>query len=196
MLTECDPDQLFLVSQCRYLKPISDDLRPFGSPTQMMNCYSQYASEIQFILDQYRDVPDAHIVGTSQRGVYFRVLSAKQILEKLYPDVQITIRDEDGFTIDRSFLFRLEDVLTHVKKVHEQEKIHNIPLLWYSTANNYGYEPGRMCLDGLLHKHEQDDEFTAYVRERYVKDCEHEVVLRIPLPLSICCAIVRSRLNF
>ena len=163
-------DKYYLATQSRYDKSI-DILRPFGSFKEMNKLYSETnTQELKRIKDMYLDVSDAKIVGTSQYGVYFRLLKKDDI--KRY---EIYANDSIKFAKTRSFLFDFRQFLDYIISEYK-----GIPLFWYSNFNAYGYESylGTQKLTNNI------DYFVNNLCDLEQNLYEHEFVCRIPIELN------------
>jgi len=198
MDTTEENEELFLVSQCRHPLPVKDALRPFGAMTQLIRRYSAHPRDIAFIASQQIDVEGVQIVGTSQAGVYFRVMSGTDIRRTLSRTSGVIIASQDLVEFAekqaRSFVFPLATVFSFVEE--NQSNVPTVPLLWYCDTNSYGYEPGEFCVDGTVYTYGNGAAFEEAVRAKYSCQREHEVVLRIPIPLTCCRCVIGKRLNF
>ena len=147
--------------------------------------YVEYGSDhkdLKRIKEKEKKIKDAIIVGSSQYGVYFRLVK-KSIVEKR----QLLKNDSDQFTQLRTFVFDFEKFIHYVFK-----ETNEIPLFWYSRFNAYGYTKyGSVMLDWTV------GSFLAGVAdELHDKLYEHEFVCRISIPINDSSAGFLGKINF
>jgi len=163
-------DNFYLCTQSRHKTPITDFLRPFGSFEELDNLYPD---DSKLIKDLEEKIPDAIVVGTSQYGVYFRLVK-----KKLVDDWTIKKSDDVEFTRGRSFIFNICDFLNYIKKQH----IPNVPLFYYSHSNTYGYERYSAA---FFTNQSNIDSFLQNIGNTLSSSLyEHELVSRLPIPLN------------
>ena len=71
----------YLVTHRRYTKPIEDAVHPMGSIEELYNKYGSDHEDLKRVKEKEKKMEDALIVGSSQYGVYFRLVK-KSIVEK------------------------------------------------------------------------------------------------------------------
>ena len=173
-------DKYYLCTQTRYDKPITDFLRPFGSFKDLEKLYSE--NEINWIKELYFDIKDVKGIGTSQYGLYFRLVK-KSLIDDIY-----TINKPDNESIKnntRSFVFDIEQLLKYLIQIGKEKTYSvssNIPLFFFSDCNAYGYQSyARALFDKNSDINRFLNEIGNYLYENLY---DHELVSRLPIPLS------------
>lgn len=163
----------YLATQIRYDKPILDYLRPFGKFDELNDIYSYLPLQIKNIKNKYKNIPNKKVVGSSQYGIYFRLVK-KELIDDYY---DIYKSDDIDFMKSRSFLF---DFDTFINYILEETK--GIPLLWYTDFNAYGSERYGTVIQ--LRKKNKNVFLSRIADDIAKKMYEHEIVCRIPIPLN------------
>ena len=163
----------YLCTQSRYDKPIIDQLLPFGSFKELDSEYGK-KSDIEFIKNLSVNIPNKKVVGSSQYGIYFRLVKKEFINSSL-----INSSNNINFKKNRSFIFDINRFLEYVYSYTR-----SIPLLWYANGNAYGYRKGSIKTISL-YRHKTIKDFLSNVGNDIEKNLyDHEFVCRIPIPLN------------
>lgn len=196
-----NPEDYYLATSCRYSKPITT-LLPFGNLDDCQRIYDhQFNSECSILKQQQQkndeEVKDVHIVGTSQYGIYFRLVK-KDLFDNGCIQIAHKSVDQNEFMKRRSFLFEVKPLLTYLQRKAQELKIHNIPIFWYSYGNHYGYE---YLTDDWLkcRKNTNIENLCRHMIEDVQKDkhlYEHECCSRLQIPLSEDAGYVGKISNF
>lgn len=129
-------------------------------------------------------VPNPHIVGTSQYGLYLRFVK-----KKLLDELEISTReDEDNFTTKRSYIFNIQQLLTYLQKhALSTYDIRNIPIFWYSNGNHYGYEDLTADVNKVNASTNLSDFSNSVHADLEIDEhlYQHECVCRLSIPLTI-----------
>ena len=196
-------DLYYLATSCRHPSPITE-LRPFGSLNECERIYNEkYSEEVNILKMQKQEndeaVQDVRIVGTSQYGLFFRLVK-KDLLQKpskMIPSI-VQESDEENFVSQRSFVFEIDKLLEYIQKKANELNIQNIPVFWYSRGNYYGYQymtpRSVMCSkDTVL-----DNLCTNIMAKVQTNRClyEHECVSRLSIPLTPDAGYVGKIPNF
>lgn len=174
----------YLCTTSRYKNPIHDFLRPFGNLDELISINEQLKTpESEFFLNHITSIKkesdkiqDAHIIGSSQFGLYFRFVKKSVInTEKFYE------RNSVEFQQNRTFVFDIEKLLNYIKQYGKINKLsNNLPLCWFANRNVYGYQRYADCLfDGDI----TINYFLELVKKK-MNTIIHEFVCRIPIPLN------------
>jgi hypothetical protein len=166
-------ENYYLATQSRYKAPI-DILRPFGSFEELEELYSTQWSEIERIKSMYVDVKDKQIVGTSQYGIYFRLVKKSDIDKHT-----IYKSDSDNFRQLRSFIFDFRTFLHYISNEYK-----GIPLFWYSNFNAYGRTKYKAEEMNTILMTDNPEMFVSEINDLEKKLRIHELVCRIPIPLT------------
>jgi hypothetical protein len=163
----------YLCTESRYDKPILDQLLPFGSFKELD---SEVGSEEdkQMIKNLSKNIPNKKIVGSSQYGIYFRLVKKEFINSSL-----INSTNNINFKKNRSFIFDVERFLEYI---HSNTR--SIPLFWYANGNLYGYR--KTIFDTItLYRYTSIKDFLNNIGIFIEKNLyDHEFVCRIPIPLN------------
>jgi hypothetical protein len=163
-------DNYYLCTASRYDKPIIDHLLPMGSFTELEKLYRNN-KDLNNIKNKQIKINNAKIVGSSQYGLYFRLVK-KEDIEKY----EILNSNEINFKSRRSFIFDFNKFLDYVSLYTE-----SIPLFFFTNSNGYGYEYVSSC---KLYKTNKID-FVKCIGNLLEKSLyDHELVCRIPIPLN------------
>ena len=127
-------DNYYLCTASRYDKPIIDHLLPMGSFTELEKLYRNN-KDLNNIKNKQIKINNAKIVGSSQYGLYFRLVK-KEDIEKY----EILNSNEINFKSRRSFIFDFNKFLDYVSLYTE-----SIPLFFFTNSNGYGYEYVSSC---------------------------------------------------
>lgn len=166
-------ENYYLATQSRYRAPI-EILRSFGSFEELEELYSAQHWEIERIKSMYVDVEDKQIVGTSQYGIYFRLVKKSDIHNHT-----IYKSDSENFTQGRSFIFDFKIFLNYISNEYN-----GIPLFWYSNYNAYGYTKYKMREKNTILMTNNSEMFVSKINDLEKKLRIHELVCRIPIPLT------------
>ena len=194
-------EDYYLATACRYSKPITT-LLPFGNLEDCQRLYGvPFISEYNTLNQQkeanHEAVTDVNIIGSSEYGVYFRLVK-KELFDNGCIQIAHESVDKDEFMTKRSFLFEVEPLLTYLQNKAQELKIHNIPVFWYSYGNHYGYE--YLTGDWLKCRANTNIEtLCKHMIENVQQDkrlYEHECVSRLQIPLSKEAGYVGKISNF
>lgn len=194
-------EDYYLATSCRYGKSITT-LLPFGNLEDCQSIYGdQFNSEYNTLNQQkeanHKAVTDVHNVGTSQYGVYFRLVK-KNLFDNGCIQIAHKSTDHDKFMEKRSFLFEVKPLLNYLQQKANELKIYNIPVFWYSDGNHYGDE--YLTSDLLKCKKNTNIEtLCEHMIENVQHDkhlYEHECVSRLQIPLSEEAGYVGKISNF
>ena len=166
-------ENYYLATQSRYKAPI-EILRPFGSFKELEELYSTKFWEIERIKSMYVDVKDKQIVGTSQYGIYFRLVKKSDIDKHT-----IFKSDSETFSSLRSFIFDFRIFLNYISNEYN-----GIPLFWYSNYNAYGYTKYKAEEMNTILMKDDPEMFVSEINDLEKKLRIHELVCRIPIPLT------------
>lgn len=175
-------ENYYLCTQSRYDKPIIDELLPMGSFSEVEQNYGSNHENLKKIKNVKREIKNAKIVGSSQYGLYFRLVK-KNIID----NHTFFQKNSNTFNQTRTFVFNFDTFLDYVL-----DKTNDIPLFWYANFNAYGYTKyGAVMLDddkeSFLEEIGEDLEDKLY---------EHELVCRIPIPINNFSAGFLGKINF
>jgi hypothetical protein len=175
-------ENYYLCTQIRYDKPIVDELLPMGSFDELEKKYGSNHEDLKEIKKVKKEIKNAIIVGSSQYGLYFRLVK-KNIID----NHTFFQKNSNNFNQTRTFVFNFDTFLDYVLN-----KTNDIPLFWYSNFNAYGYTKyGAVMLGndkkGFLEEIGKDLEDKLY---------DHELVCRIPIPINNSSAGFLGKINF
>ena len=155
-----------------------------GSFNEVEQIYGSNNEDLKKIKNLKREIKNAKIVGTSQYGLYFRLVKKNIIDNHTFLE-----KNSNNFNKTRTFVFNFDTFLDYVLKSNKKSKI---PLFWYANFNAYGYTKyGAVMLNNskqiFLDKIGEDLEDKLY---------EHELVCRIPIPINNSSAGFLGKINF
>jgi len=160
----------YLCTESRYNKPILDQLLPFGSFKQL-DKENGSNEDKQMIKNLSINIPNKQIVGSSQYGIYFRLVKKEFIDSSL-----INSTNNTNFKKDRSFIFDFKKFLEYVLS-----QTRTIPLFWYSNDNLYGYRFNSITLLRNTSIKDFLNNIGNFIEQNLYN---HEFVCRIPIPLN------------
>jgi len=190
-----------LATSCRFGKSITT-LLPFGNLEDCQIIYGDQFNSEYDTLNQQKEAnheagTDVHIVGTSQYGVYFRLVK-KNLFDNGFIQIAHKSVDQANFMKRRSFLFEVKPLLTYLQNKAHELKIHNIPVFWYSYGNHYGYEyltDDRLkCRQNTNIETLCEDMVENVQQDKHLY--EHECISRLQIPLSEKAGYVGKISNF
>ena len=141
-----------------------------GSFKELEETYGQNNKDLKKIKKSKIEIKNAKIVGTTQYGIYFRLIEKNKI-DNIY---NFFSKNSNSFNELRTFVFDFGTFLDYVLN-----KTNKIPLFWYSNFNAYGYTKyGAEMLDY------SKEYFLNEINKDLVDSPLHELVCRIPIPIN------------
>lgn len=153
-----------------------------GSFYEVEQNYGKNHEDLKEIKKVKKEIKNSKIVGSSQYGLYFRLVKKNIIDNRTFFQ-----KNSNNFSEKRTFVFNFDTFLDYVL-----DKTNEIPLFWYANFNAYGYTKyGAVMLDNdkksFLEKIGEDLKDKLY---------EHELVCRIPIPINNLSAGFLGKINF